>query len=117
MMPATIRSAAMAACVAAVFSTPAEARQCGAASWYAMTSRTASGERMDPKAMTAAHRTMDFGTRLQVTNPRNGKTVIVRVNDRGPFTRGRVLDLSRAAAQELGFVRAGHARLCFSPLG
>lgn len=86
--------------------------QCGKASWYALHSRTASGERMNPKAMTAAHRTLPFGTRVRVTNRRNGKVVIVRINDRGPFVRGRVIDLSRAAARKLGFVRAGHTKIC-----
>jgi rare lipoprotein A len=88
--------------------------QCGSASWYALTSKTASGERMNPAAMTAAHRTLPFGTKLKVTNQRNGKSVIVRINDRGPFIKGRVLDLSKAAAQTLGFVRSGHTKVCMS---
>ncbi len=92
---------------------PASA-QCGRASWYALRSRTASGERMNPAAMTAAHRTLPFGTRLRVTNRRNGKVVTVRINDRGPFARGRVLDLSRGAARRLGFVHAGHTSVCFA---
>ncbi|WP_367716872.1 septal ring lytic transglycosylase RlpA family protein [Nitratireductor sp. GISD-1A_MAKvit] len=86
--------------------------QCGSASWYALTSKTASGERMNPAAMTAAHRTLPFGTRLRVTNERNGRSVVVRINDRGPFARGRILDLSKAAAAKLGFMRAGHTRVC-----
>ena len=65
--------------------------------------KTASGERMDPRALTAAHRTLPFGTRVTVTNTRNSRTVVVRINDRGPFTRGRVIDLSPAAARMLGF--------------
>lgn len=69
---------------------------------------------MNPAAMTAAHRTLPFGTRLRVTNRRNGKVVTVRINDRGPFIRGRVLDLSRAAARKLGFVRSGHTPVCFA---
>ncbi|WP_424519450.1 septal ring lytic transglycosylase RlpA family protein [Rubrivirga sp.] len=73
--------------------------------------RTANGERFNPDAMTAAHRTLPFGTRLRVTNTRNGRSVLVRVNDRGPFTRGRVLDLSRAAAREIGMIRSGTARV------
>ncbi len=88
--------------------------QCGNASWYALHSRTASGERMDPAAMTAAHRSLPFGTRLNVTNKRNGHSVTVRVNDRGPFVRGRILDLSKGAAEKLGFVGAGHTQVCFS---
>ena len=69
---------------------------------------TASGERFDPTDLTAAHRTLPFGSMVRVTNPRNGKSVIVRVNDRGPFARGRQIDLSRRAAEEIGIVRAGH---------
>ncbi len=64
--------------------------------------RTASGERMNPGAMTAAHRTLPFGTSVTVINRRNGRSVIVRINDRGPFVRGRVIDLSPAAARVLG---------------
>ncbi|EIM73949.1 septal ring lytic transglycosylase RlpA family protein [Nitratireductor rhodophyticola] len=94
-----------------VLSAPAFA-QCGSASWYALTSMTASGERMNPAAMTAAHRTLPFGTKLRVTNKRNGRSVVVRINDRGPFVRGRILDLSKAAAARLGFIRAGHTRVC-----
>ncbi|MGF7007764.1 rare lipoprotein A [Aminobacter sp. BE322] len=62
--------------------------------------------------MTAAHRSLPFGTKLRVTNQKNGKSVIVRINDRGPFIKGRVLDLSKAAAQQIGFVRSGHAAVC-----
>jgi rare lipoprotein A len=90
------------------------AAQCGKASWYALNSRTASGEPMNPSAMTAAHRSLPFGTKVRVTNKRNGKTVVVRINDRGPFIRGRILDLSKGAAHQLGFVGAGHAPVCFS---
>ncbi len=103
-------------CVTAAADAVAESR-CGGASWYAMTSRTASGERMDPAQMTAAHRKLPFGTKLRVTNSRNGKSAIVRVNDRGPFVRGRMLDLSKAAATQLGFIRAGHAKVCFEVIG
>lgn len=98
-----------------VGATPSHAAvQCGKASWYALGSKTASGERMNPSAMTAAHRSLPFGTKVRVTNKRNGKSVVVRINDRGPFIRGRVLDLSKGAARELGFVSAGHAPVCFS---
>ena len=86
--------------------------QCGKASWYAENGRTASGERMKPGARTAAHRTLPFGTRLKVTNQRNGKSVVVRINDRGPFIKGRVLDLSRAAARQIGMIGSGHAPVC-----
>ncbi|WP_324260961.1 septal ring lytic transglycosylase RlpA family protein [Altererythrobacter sp. H2] len=70
--------------------------------------RTASGERFDMHALTAAHRTLPFGTRVVVTNPANGRSVTVRINDRGPFHGGRVIDVSRAAASELGLVARGH---------
>ena len=73
--------------------------------------RTANGERFDMHGMTAAHRTLPFGTMVAVTNPRNGKTVTVRINDRGPFAHGRAIDLSRAAATELGLIRRGHGRV------
>jgi len=65
--------------------------------------RTASGESAHPGGLTAAHRTLPFGTRVQVTNRRNGKSVTVRINDRGPFIRGRVIDVTPAAAKALGF--------------
>ncbi|MFM7403053.1 MAG: septal ring lytic transglycosylase RlpA family protein [Erythrobacter sp.] len=84
----------------------------GSASYYAAKfhgRRTASGERFDNAAMTAAHRTLPFGTLVRVTNPANGRSVVVRINDRGPFTRGRMIDVSRAAAERLGMVARGHA--------
>jgi len=83
----------------------------GVASYYADKfhgRRTASGETFSNRAMTAAHRTLPFGTRLRVTNPANGRSVVVRVNDRGPFHGGRVLDLSRTAAEQVGIVQRGH---------
>ncbi len=73
--------------------------------------RTASGERFDPDGLTAAHRTLPFGTRLRVTHERTGQSVVVRVNDRGPFHGSRVIDLSKAAARRLGMVRSGTARV------
>ncbi len=69
---------------------------------YESGSRTASGERVNPRGMTAAHRTLPFGTVVKVTNQRNGRTVSVRINDRGPFKRGRIIDLTPAAAKVLG---------------
>jgi len=82
----------------------AASAQTGIASVYAYSGgRTASGERMQPGALTAAHRTLPFGTLVRVTNERNGRSVTVRINDRGPFVRGRVIDLSPAAAHALGF--------------
>jgi len=72
---------------------------------------------MNPAAMTAAHRSLPFGSKIKVTNQRNGKSVVVRINDRGPFIKGRVIDLSRAAAAELGFIRAGHTKICMQQIG
>ena len=72
---------------------------------------TANGERFDMNAMTAAHKTLPFGTRVLVTNPANGRSVMVRINDRGPFIRGRTIDLSRGAAEQIGMIRRGHARV------
>ncbi|MBN1761145.1 MAG: septal ring lytic transglycosylase RlpA family protein [Chitinispirillaceae bacterium] len=69
--------------------------------------KTASGERYDRNEFTAAHRTLPFGTRVKVTRLSNGKTVSVRINDRGPLKRGRVIDLSRAAAEEIGMIVEG----------
>ncbi|MCB1420579.1 MAG: septal ring lytic transglycosylase RlpA family protein [Notoacmeibacter sp.] len=110
--------AALAAAILALALVPAAitpaAAQCGKASWYALHSRTASGERMNPEAMTAAHRSLPFGTRIKVVNKRNGKAVTVRVNDRGPFVKGRVLDVSKAAARQLGFVGRGHTDVCIA---
>jgi len=71
--------------------------------------RTASGEVTGPAGLTAAHRTLPFGTRVLVTNTRNGKTVVVRIVDRGPYGRGRIIDLSRAAARELDMIDSGTA--------
>ena len=77
----------------------------GVASVYSTESgsRTASGARLNPGAMTAAHRSYPFGSQVRVTNRRNGRSVVVTVNDRGPFVRGRIIDVTPAAAQALGF--------------
>jgi rare lipoprotein A len=86
----------------------------GIASWYGSElngKRTASGERFDMYGMTCAHRSFAFGTRLRVTNPENNKSVIVTVNDRGPFVRGRDLDLSYGAAKKIGIIRQGVGRV------
>jgi rare lipoprotein A len=83
----------------------------GLASFYGSDTQTASGERFNPRAMTAAHRTLPFGTKVRVTNVRSGRTVTVRINDRGPFIPGRVIDVSQAAAEELGIVGRGIAKV------
>jgi rare lipoprotein A len=78
--------------------------QSGIASVYShKSSRTASGERAHPSGLTAAHRTLPFGTKVRVTHRRNGRSVVVRINDRGPFVRGRVIDVTPAGARALGF--------------
>jgi rare lipoprotein A len=80
----------------------------GYASWYGESQMTASGERFDKHAMTAAHRTLPLGTRVRVTNTHNGRSVIVRINDRGPYGgHGRIIDLSEAAARVLDMIEAG----------
>lgn len=81
------------------------ADQTGVASVYAYESgnRTASGQKINPGALTAAHRSLPFGSKVRVTNKRNGRSVVVTINDRGPFVRGRVIDVSPAAAHALGF--------------
>ncbi|MBD9371801.1 septal ring lytic transglycosylase RlpA family protein [Rhizobium sp. ARZ01] len=94
----------------------AKATGCGRASWYALYSRTASGERMNPAKLTAAHKSLRFGTKLKVTNTSNGRSVVVRINDRGPFVKGRVLDLSKAAASQIGMISAGHTKVCYHEL-
>jgi rare lipoprotein A len=93
------------------------ASQCGKASWYKMGSRTASGERMNSSILAGAHRTLPFGTQVRVENLKNGKSVVVRINDRGPYVRGRVIDVTRAAAQQLGFVGEGVARVRVTVVG
>jgi rare lipoprotein A len=86
----------------------------GMASYYGREfagSRTASGERFDPAALTAAHRTLPFGSKVRVTNEATGDSVVVTINDRGPFHGNRVIDLSEAAAEQIGLVRAGRGRV------
>ena len=111
-MQTSTRFLAAATFAIGLLSAEAALAQCGSASWDALYSRTASGEKMNPNAMTAAHRSLPFGTRVKVTNKRNGKSVVVRINDRGPFIKGRVIDVSKAAARALGFIGAGHTKIC-----
>lgn len=86
----------------------------GKASWYQCCARTANGERYNPDGLTAAHRTLPFGTKLLVEHVGSGKKVLVTVNDRGPFIKGRVIDLSRGAAKKLGMIGSGVATIRFS---
>jgi rare lipoprotein A len=98
----------------------AAAVEVGSASFYHNSlagRKTASGEPYRPGAMTAAHKKLPLGTRLRVTNLANGKQVVVKVNDRGPYAKGRILDLSRGAAEQLGFIKQGHTKVRIEVLG
>lgn len=109
--------AALAATVL-TFSTAAYA-QCGGASWYGPGfngKRAASGEIFNENAMTAAHRSLPFGTKVTVTDQRTGEEIEVTINDRGPFHGGRIIDLSKAAATKLGFRNRGTTSVCISAL-
>ncbi|MBC6717476.1 MULTISPECIES: septal ring lytic transglycosylase RlpA family protein [Aurantimonas] len=86
----------------------------GSASYYGKRfhgRRTANGESFNMNSMTAAHKTLPFGTKVRVTNRRNGKSVVVRINDRGPYHGGRIIDLSRAAASKIGMIHSGTAKV------
>ena len=96
---------------AAVKPSPARHSSYGLVSYYSYGGQTASGEQFDPGKMTAAHRTLPFGTRLQVTNLDSGRSVVVRINDRGPFVQGRVVDVSREAARKLDLLDSGVAKV------
>jgi len=88
--------------------------QYGNASWYGRQfhgRKTASGERFNKQSFTGAHKQLPFGTIVRVTNLRNGKDVYVRINDRGPYVSGRIVDISRAAAEAIGFRKRGVARV------
>lgn len=91
----------------------------GQASWYGpgfYGNRTASGEVFRPGTLTAAHRTLPFGTRVRVTNLNNGRSTVVRINDRGPFHGGRIIDLAHGAASELGVISSGVASVSLQVL-
>jgi rare lipoprotein A len=107
----------MAVAVASLaFSITAEANVVGMASYYKSGKVTANGERYNPHGLTAAHRKLKFGTKVRVTNVRNGKSVVVRINDRGPFIRGRVIDLSLGAAKVIGLHKSGVAKISYTVL-
>jgi rare lipoprotein A len=109
-MRARVIATSLAACaLAGVPFSQASANWTGKASYYNFKGKTASGGRVG--ALTAAHRTLPFGSRLRVTNLANRRSVVVVVNDRGPFAGGRILDVSQGAADALGFRRAGVARV------
>jgi rare lipoprotein A len=89
--------------------------QCGIASWYdERGTQTADGGEVDPGALTAAHRTLPFGIKVRVENLSNGRSTTVEINDRGPFTQGRLIDVSRTAAEELAFIDGGVTRVRIS---
>ena len=110
-MRAKIISVGLLAAAVLLPASVAQAAQVGHASWYALHSRTASGEQMNPSALTAAHRSLPFGTKVLVENLSNGRSVVVRINDRGPFIGGRIIDVSKGAASVLGMVGAGTAQV------
>lgn len=89
----------------------------GMASFYWQPQRVASGGWFNPNAMTAAHKTLPFGTKVRVTNAHNGRSVVVTINDRGPYVKGRVIDLSRAAAGSIGMINSGVAPVHIAVLG
>ena len=88
----------------------------GVASWYSKGKRTADGSRYNPDGLSVAHRTLPFGTMLRLTNPENGNTIDAVVNDRGPFVRGKEIDVSRGGAKALGFFHSGTAKLLIEVL-
>lgn len=110
-MPQPLRWLLLVICLLPLAACGSGPQQCGRASWTQLTSRTASGEYADPSTMTAAHRTLPFGSRVKVTNLGNGRSTVVRINDRGPYSGGRIIDVSRAAADRLGFRNQGVARV------
>ncbi|ESR26464.1 septal ring lytic transglycosylase RlpA family protein [Lutibaculum baratangense] len=108
-------AAAGAALILSLVATDSAAAQCGRASWYSHAGqKTASGEIANPDGLSAAHRSLPFGTKVMVENLKNGRSVTVRINDRGPFVGGRVIDVTRAAADRLGFRNAGTASVRIS---
>lgn len=107
--------AAVAAATGFALTAPEASAQCGVASWYGpgfAGKKTANGERYNPNAISAAHRSLPFGTRVTVKNQSNGRTLTLRINDRGPFVGGRIIDLSKGAARALGV--SGLARVCIA---
>ena len=115
-----LTAAAVASTLLLSGTTDAAAKQCGAASWYGPGFHgrtTANGEKFNQNAMTAAHKGLRFGSRVRVTNQINGKSMTLRINDRGHYANGRIIDVSKAAAAALGFQRRGHAPVCVSVLG
>ena len=117
---AALATATVAAAMTFAPTGAAEAKQCAKASWYGPGFHgrtTANGETYNQNAMTAAHKGLKFGTKVRVTNQRNGKSVTLRINDRGPFVKGRIIDVSKAAAGKLGMRQSGVAPVCVTVIG
>jgi rare lipoprotein A len=112
--PLAIAALAIGSVCGTISAADANPNQSGGASWYGQGfhgKRTASGERFNTHALTAAHKSLPFGSRVRVTNTRTGRSVVVRINDRGPYAHGRVIDLSKAAAQAVGLSGVGEVKL------
>lgn len=112
-MTSSLRLAAIGAAFFAVSpALPATAADAvGLASWYQLPGRTACGGRHNPEAMTAAHRSLPCGSKIKVTNLANGRSAVVTIVDRGPFVRGRIVDVSRGVAREIGLIQRGIGRV------
>ena len=113
----TLTTLGLTAAIAAGASVAQAGTQTGIASWYQMGTRTANGEAYKPDGMTAAHRTLPFGTIVEVKNLRNGRSARLRINDRGPFVGGRIIDVSRGGARQLGLMGSGTARVRVTSVG
>lgn len=114
MLGACVATTEQAASKGDLSTAPSKQIQRGQATWYGPGfhgRKTASGERFNTQAMTAAHRTLPFGSKVRVVNEKTGRSVVVRINDRGPFTRGKIIDLARAPAQALGITGVGQVAL------
>lgn len=92
------------------------ASECGTVSWYASNGTTASGEKMNNKKRTAAHKRLPFGTRIKIIDKKTGKSSIAVINDRGPFIKGRILDISKQVALDLGILSKGTSKVCYQIL-
>jgi rare lipoprotein A len=117
MLKQLVAAAALAAGCCSFMTTDnfAAANQCGRASWYSLPGQTtASGEKMNPNAMTAAHKTLKMGSIVKVVDQTTHRSIQVTINDRGPYIKGRIIDLSKAAAHQLGIIPAGTAKVCIT---
>lgn len=99
------------ACLVALFIPIAAIAETGIASWYESGHTTANGEKYIPNGISCAHKSLAFNSRVRVTNQNTGQSIICRINDRGPFIRGRIIDLSRGAARQLGMIGSGTAQV------